>query len=40
MYSDEIFRDMEDTRVLAFDGSSADILNYAMMHKLQVNPVF
>ncbi|KAJ8593210.1 hypothetical protein M405DRAFT_931012 [Rhizopogon salebrosus TDB-379] len=39
-YSDKVFRDMEDTRVLSFDGSSAELLSYALIHKLHVGPVF
>src|ERR1700710_3144856 len=31
-YSDKIFRDMEDTRVLSFDGSSAELLSYALSY--------
>jgi hypothetical protein len=31
-YVDRIFRDMEDTRVLASNGSSGDTLSYALTH--------
>jgi hypothetical protein len=32
---DKVIRDLEDIRVLAADGSSADVLNYALMHRVQ-----
>jgi len=32
---DKIIRDLEDIRVLAADGSSADVLNYALMHRVR-----
>jgi hypothetical protein len=38
-YSDKVFRDMEDTRVLSFEGSSAEMLSYALIRKLHVDPV-
>jgi hypothetical protein len=32
---DRIIRDLENTRVLSADGSSAEVLSYALMHRVE-----
>jgi len=34
---DKIIGDLEDIRVLAADGSSADVLNYVLMHRVKAS---